>query len=217
MKRTLTALLISLLVAAPLMAFSWEKPAAKVERSVQRMSMSYTDDFGNTGQGACTAFSINDLRDYFLTAAHCFGTDMTVGGHEARLVLLDEASDLMVLMVPQSGEVPEVKFASLRTCPKSFRDYVCQGEDVAAMGFGFGGDVPLLKTGTVSYPDVRIPEIGPNEHILLVGFTYIPGMSGGPVFNSDGKLVGIVQFGNYYIGGGRTLTEILNKIGEYLK
>ena len=215
MKRTLTALLIALLVAAPAIASSWEAQAAKVKRSVQRMSITIKGD-----TGTCTAFSINDLRDYFLTAAHCFGEKMTVGGHEARLVYLDEAADLMVLMVPESGEVPAIKMAKLRNCPDDTRGYVCQGEEVAAMGYGLGLDGPQFRPGWIALPDLQIPEwFGANEHMILNAFTYVPGMSGGPVFNHDGKLVGIVQWGDNagYFGGGRTLDEILEHIAPYLK
>jgi S1-C subfamily serine protease len=177
------------------------------------------DEYGNVGTGGCTAFSINDLRDYFLTAAHCFGTNMTVGDKPARLVLLDIPSDLMVLVVPESGEVPEVRPAKLRDCPDGSRGYTCQGQDLAAMGYGFGGMVPLLKTGTVAYSNVAIPGwgFGANEEMLLTGFSYIPGMSGGPVFNRDGRIVGVVQWGDNdnYVGGGRALGEVLRVTGEY--
>lgn len=220
MKRTLTALLLALLVAAPAYAASWEAQAAKVKRSVQRVDITVEDLFGNENTGTCTAFSINDLRDYFLTAAHCFGKKMLVGGHEARLVYLDDASDLMVLMVPESGEVPAIKMGKLRNCEDGTRGYVCQGEEIGAMGYGLGFALPQFRPGWVAVTDLQIPSwFGPSEHMLLNAFSYVPGMSGGPVFNHDGRLVGIVQWGDNrnYFGGGRTLTEILEKIGQYLK
>jgi S1-C subfamily serine protease len=220
MKRTLIAALICLLVAAPALASSWEAQAAKVKRSVQRMSIVVEDLFGNEETGTCTAFSINDLRDYFLTAAHCFGKKMTIGGHEARLVYLDDSSDLMVLMVPESGEVPAIKMAKLRDCQDGTRDYVCQGEEIGAMGYGLALAGPQFRPGWVAVTSMTISDwFGPSEYMLLNAFSYVPGMSGGPVFNHDGRLVGIVQWGDNrnYFGGGRTLAEILEKIGQYLK
>lgn len=222
MKRTLCVLLaLSLFVAAPAMSSSWEGTAAKVKRSVQRMSITVEDVFGNTGEGTCTAFSINDLRDYFLTAAHCYSDlGMTVGGHEARLEYKDDASDLMIVMVPQSGEVPAIQMAKLRDCKDGTRDYVCQAEAIGSMGYGLGFDGPQFRLGYVAVPDIIIKEwFGPDEHQLLNSYTYVPGMSGGPVFNRDGKLVGIVQWGDSsgFFGGGRTLKEILEKVGKYLK
>lgn len=214
MKRAVAAL-ICLLVAAPALASSWEATAAKVKRSVQRMEITVDGQ-----EGVCTAFSINDLRDYFLTAAHCFGEKMTVGGHEARLVLYDASADLMVLMVPESGEVPAIQMAKLRNCPDGTRDYVCQGQEVGGMGYGGGGLIPLFKAGPVMYPDALIPEwFGEKEHQMLVGWWWIGGMSGGPVVNQDGKLVSIVQWdaAHYNFGGGRTLGRILEVIAPYLK
>jgi S1-C subfamily serine protease len=185
------------------------------------MGITVTDLFGNEGTGTCTAFSINDLRDYFLTAAHCYSDiGMTVGGHEARLVYKDDASDLMVVMVPESGEVTAIKMAKLRDCKDDTRDYVCQGEEIGSMGYGLGFDAAQFRLGRVAVADLIVGDwFGPNEHQLLNAVTYVPGMSGGPVFNRDGKLVGIVQWGDSegYFGGGRTLKEILEKIGEYLK
>lgn len=219
--RRVVAIIVAgvLAIAAPGLAANWEGASAKIKQSVQRMDITVTGPFGEDEHGACTAFSINDLRDYFLTAAHCFGKKMTVGGHEARLVLLDEASDLMVLTVPESGEVPEVKPAKQRNCKDETVGATCQGQEVAAMGYGFGSMVPLLKTGNVASSDVTMPGwgFGEQEHMLISGFAYIPGMSGGPVFNLDGKIVGIVQWGDNgnYIGGGRTLEEVMKITGQY--
>lgn len=218
MKRFAT-LVVALLIAIPAWAMDWENQSAKMQKSVQRMEITRTDAYGNTGTGACTAFSINDLRDYFLTAAHCFGDKMTVGGHDARVVMIDEGADLMVLQVPESGEVPEVKPAKPRNCKDGHVAAACQGQEIAAMGFGFGAPVPLLKTGHVSWPAVAIPGwgFGVDEIMLLSDFAYIPGMSGGPVFDANGKIVGIVQWGDdgNYVGGGRYITEVMEKTGKY--
>lgn len=218
--RVLAALICAASLAVPAFAMNWESASAKVKRSVARVDITVTDVFGQEQHGACTAFSINDLRDYFLTAAHCYGKVMTVDKHPARVVYLDHESDLMVLTVPESGEVPEVKpLAKPRECKDGSVGYVCQGEEIAAMGFGFGGYVPLLKTGNVSAINVLLPDwgFGDRESMLLSGFAYIPGMSGGPVFNADGKIVGIVQWGDNgnYIGGGRVLDIVMEKTGKY--
>lgn len=203
MKRILATLLAFLLfVSNPLFAFSWEGAAEKVARSVERVVIS---DAAGQVEGYCSAFSINDKKDYFLSAAHCAGI-LQVGGHPAYIIYLDQASDLMVVVVPASGKVPAIHVSG---------KVMQKGTPIAALGFGYGVQDALLKTGTVSNPDLMDPEIG--EHFLFSDFSFIPGMSGGPVFDQDGKLVSIVQMGNYYSGLGRTAGEITLKVGSYFE
>ena len=220
MRQRVTALVLALIMTATAaFTYNWEGPAARIKKSVQRVDIPVHDVFGHEGHGACTAFSINDFRDYFLTAAHCYGEKMLVGGHEARMVYLNRKADLMVLVVPESGEVPEVRPAKEHECKDGSINATCQGNEVAAMGYGFGVMFPILKTGNVGAVDVDMSDWGfaQGERMLLSGFSYIPGMSGGPVFDRDGRIVGIVQWGDNdnYVGGGRTLKGIMALTSQF--
>lgn len=204
---TLFALFIFLSSAAR--GADWATLAAQVRPSLGFVEM--LDENGNHA-GSCTAFSINDAKDYFLTADHCAEFSMTVDGKMAFPIYADETSDLMVLVVPDSGSYPAFKLAS----------EVATGEPVAAYGWGFGLEFPTFKAGEVATPSVKVPELAtngygtPDDTYTILDFDVIHGMSGGPVFNEKGELISIVQLaGPDYVGVGRSLGEITAKVGNY--
>lgn len=199
MKRVLAVLLVFCLwfSEAPTLASDWSEQANALRRSTAQVTI--FDNFEVAGY--CTAFSINNAKDYFLTADHCFGTYLTVGGNNAYVVWRDKASDLMVVTVPESGDVPSLRPAA----------QVRQGEEVAAYGYGYAFEQPMLRAGLVSIVDLEYE----HEHFSVFGFSFVGGMSGGPVVGRDGRVVSVVQQGNEFIGMGRTLHELLSKTARF--
>lgn len=210
----LSALLAVLLIFTPsLHAADWSSVAIKV-----RPSLAYLAIFDENGMpaGSCTAFSINDEKDYFLTAAHCnMGGYLAVDGYNAYPIYVDLASDLMIVNAPESGDG---EYVSLM-----MTEHVKAGEAVGAYGWGLGLAAPSFEAGDISIVSVKIPQIAkewqygtPDETYTVLDFLPAHGMSGGPVFNSKGEVVSIIQIQlPDSLGAGRSLEEIRAKVGKY--
>ncbi|RUT35146.1 Do family serine endopeptidase [Arsenicitalea aurantiaca] len=99
----------------------------------------------------------------------------------ARLVGADEKTDLAVLKVEVEREFPYVEFGDSETAEV--------GDWVMAIGnpFGLGGSVTL---GIVSARNRDI-QSGPYDNFIQTDAAINQGNSGGPLFDMDGKVVGI--------------------------
>ena len=179
-------------------AFEWAGVAKRVQASVVSLSTVEGDIY-------CTGFVIDNRRDFVMTAAHCvepkwiYSKGLVIDKRNAWVIWQDNAADLAVLQAPgvnrkelAVGNEPEV------------------GQDVAAFGFGYGiKGLGMFRSGEVSSTGVEFPEYKemPGKWVMY-NFAFISGMSGGPITDMDGKVVGIVQRSNDVIGLGRGVTEI---------
>jgi len=170
----------SIACAAP----NWVDISAKVIQSLSILTVNVNQD-NVVGYGDCTAFSINQAHHFYLTAAHCNGVDMRLGGYPVQIMLIDELKDLLVLQVPQLDQ-PILKLA---TKP------VKMGQEVAAYGFEYGWPEPFIKHGLVGVPHLVNKTFG-NRDLTMFNFSDIVGMSGGPVVDTKGNVVSIVQQAN---------------------
>jgi S1-C subfamily serine protease len=195
---TTLALLVAFSIsnlAAPLTG--WPLVAEKVRDSIVYIQV----DEGSS----CTGFAINTAKSYVLTAAHCEGKEMLVDQIPAKLVAKDQKRDLMVL------EVKDLDRPALKLAPND----VHVGDAVASFGFGYGLDKPLFRVTHVSATDLHITEIG--GPFLIVDAAFAPGQSGGPVVNSDGEVVMIVQLANEITGIGVSGDTIRDRMGRYFE
>ena len=126
-----------------------------------------------------------------LTNAHvieqCEKITVTVGGEPrpARVVAVDAKVDLALLSA--EGMLPRA--VALRA-PVSTRS----GEEIVAIGFPLSGVLsqePIVTTGIVS----ALAGIRGDPTQLQISAPVQPGNSGGPVFDMNGNLVGIVVAG----------------------
>lgn len=138
-------------------------------------------------QGAGSGFII-DPSGYIVTNNHVVGhaDEITVAlsnGTElpARLVGIDELTDIAVIKVSASGSLPYVSFGESRNLQV--------GDWVLAAGnpFGLGGSV---SAGIVSALGRDIGS-GPFDDFIQIDAPVNPGNSGGPVFDEDGNVVGV--------------------------
>lgn len=180
-----TLLLLTVFAALPLASTSWVAISNRTTSSIALLVTHIPQPDGSSSEGECTVFSINTQRHLYLTAAHCLGTDLLVGGHPANILLIDEVKDVMVLQVPGFAQ------AALLPAPRPAK----MGEEVAAFGYGYGWDQPSIKTGLISIPDFSHKSLG-DRHLTILSFATILGMSGGPIINRSGRVVSMVQQGN---------------------
>jgi S1-C subfamily serine protease len=106
--------------------------------------------------------------------------------HDATPVYVDEATDVAVLAVP-----------GLKTLPLSFSaDLAVAGDDAIIMGYPGGGPfyvgaARVRDRGEISGPDFRNTQTVVRDVYALFG-TVRSGNSGGPLFATDGSVLGVV-------------------------
>lgn len=205
-KATAVAIIAVLAIATPAWAANWRAVAAKARQSL----VSIQDKLD--GAIYCSGIVIDDKRDFVLTADHCTnvvlpdGTTvgMYIDGKQAWEIWHNEEWDLSILKVEgldrpavTPGMTPEM------------------GQEAAALGFGYGlPGTGMFRTGEVS--GYAMFEDSPGRYLIL-NFGIIPGMSGGPMIDADGKLIGINQMvdPNGTIGIGREIADIYRMTKDF--
>jgi S1-C subfamily serine protease len=146
------------------------------------------------GSYSCTGEVVAPHR--VLTAAHCNGDKMLADGLQVKVIAYDKYFDLMLLDVPT--EKPALIF---RDTP------VVRYEPLTAIGYAWGLDKLTVLPERPFLFNVIPPE-DPTAPKMLVTPGYVGGMSGGPVIDAAGLMVGIVQETGDGIGLGVDMTQI---------
>lgn len=183
-----TALLVFLISCGVHRAPAW--PMTRVLPSIVHLTLHNAQGFV---KGECTAFGIS--KRTAITAAHCWtvtqrgiGEDPQMFAGETRVTTpldfgpLDEAG-LMVVRADRDTFIP------MRLGQKPVI-----GEEIAMVGHGFGAPQPLIWTGVVVSTHMLAP--GETEpYIMFVSPGSIEGMSGSPIVNRLGEVVGVTMGG----------------------
>jgi S1-C subfamily serine protease len=210
MKKLCASLTLCLFfLSASFFAYDWSATVRRVDASVVRLEHPVTMTNIFTGEtlemkSACTGFVINQREGYVMTAYHCLNDGTTVNlsvdkkiGQANWLVFADEKLDIAVVSAP----------VTTRPALKPSRVGLQKGQEIGALGFGYGLQRSLFRAGYVSNIAVDVdPEI-PGPWFLFDG-PFIGGMSGGPVFNTRGEVVSVVQMSNELMGLGRPFSRI---------
>ena len=206
MKRTLSVFFALLLfIAAPVQSFNWSNIATRLQESSFAISTL-------EGKIYCTGFVVDNKRDYALTADHCMhnrwveeGGTM-VDGVVPEELWGDDALDVAVLHIPGIDR-PELKpqFKPARA-----------GQEMGSFGFAReSGLKEHFRAGVVSGVEAVVD--GLDGAWTVTDQPFIGGMSGGPVVDTDGKLISMVQRSNSVTGIGRSIQEIWLATRSYWK
>lgn len=182
---------IGVLLASPASA-QWVVVAPKVAESIVEIA---------SKMGSCTGFVIDNERDLVLTAAHCDGPELYADLAPAKVRAKDVKNDLMVLHV-EGIDRPALKLAKAP---------VKIGEEVASYGYGYAFEEALFRVAHISAVDVNIDRAS----YFVIDAAFVPGQSGGPVVNTKGEVVMIVQLGTEIVGLGVGTDLIIEKVGKY--
>lgn len=205
--RVLASFVILLLFTIPAFSHDWTKTAERVMKSVVQLT---TDD----GQAFCTGWVINNKLNFITTADHCVhaATDISEIFIDGLPVMTEvygnEAVDVAVL------EVPTVRPAlQPRTKPIKI------GLPILSFGSEFGEPL-TVRSGLVSR---LISEDG--YEWVMFDESCVSGMSGGPVVDSDGKVVAmntniqsVLVARNAYVGlacFGHRIDQLLDETRQY--
>lgn len=150
-------------------------------------------------QNTCTAFSINEHQGLYMTAFHCVGEyeegDVaSFAGKPLDLLFTNEKLDIAIFR-------SEVKRPAIR--PRTSPVEV--GMEVGSYGYGYGFPAPVFRTAVVS--TFMRPSTGV-EWIMLDN-PLVQGMSGGPIVDRQGRLVGLNDKSDQMSGISLSINEIV--------
>jgi len=185
MKHLVLALAISLGLVVPVLGAP-KSPVQLIEetkRSMVHVSVPQEDGFY-----VCAGFVVSATKGWALTAAHCIKDSeaMMVNGEPSELIAMDEAFAVLSIK-PMSMPPLDIR----KSNPKL-------GEQVVTLGDGYGWFTAFVR---------HVGAITDEDHFAVDG-VIIAGMSGGPVVDEDGKVVGINQAGDNAVGLMCGATEI---------
>ena len=171
MKPLLATLSLFLLLVFPLSAHDWGDQMREISKSLARVE---------TPTSICTAFSIHQSRGYLMTAIHCLGPLLMVNSKLAQPIALFEQLDVAV--IEANVHLPALSMRSSMTRA---------GDMVGGAGFGYGLKEPIFRGGYVSHPQAQWGDSVVRWFVFDAPF--VEGMSGGPVFDRQGRVITLIQ------------------------
>lgn len=220
MKRILLSLLVAMgLLVLPTSVATKTFPFLG---SVRPLQMVNVEDGGLDNM--CTTSSINEKKDYWITAAHCVlgmneagetvVEDRLIEGTRVFVTEYDRQLDLAVLTAPQM-DVKAIKLASRQPLV---------GDKVLIAGHPFGYPSLFLTQGSVANLDSVLdgdPYDPTTQHFMVYEGAGAPGNSGSPVMNSKGEMISVLQIGwgrsFSPMMGGSTWRNLVRFAGKYFR
>lgn len=176
---TLIFLLLGFLLGACVRPALELTPRARLIDVASNSIVRITGNRGEQGPLVCTGEVVRPYRA--LTAAHCAGSDLMADGGPVQVLNIDPTNDLMLLALQTSkppitlSNRPAIRFQTL-----------------TAIGYAHGATI-LTPLGVHVIIVGASPFNPALPHGLTVQGQYIPGMSGGPLVDDHGEMVGLIQ------------------------
>ena len=166
-------------------------PMDPLQELLEQMPFGFSDVYPNHTKVSLGSGFIIDSSGYIVTNHHIVdGADeirVKLNDQteiEAKLVGTDQRTDVALLKVEHKKPLPHVKFGD--------SDKARVGDWVIAIGnpFGLGGTV---TAGIISYKgrDIPIDESGIVDNFIQTDAAINSGNSGGPMFNTNGEVIGV--------------------------
>lgn len=145
--------------------------------------------------GYATGFFI-DNNGTILTNKHVAYNSSTSANYsviQVRLANVDEWIDAEVVKVSETDDLATIKINKQNTSYFKMKDNITNGETIFTIGNpnGFGLS---FTTGVVSSSERYVIHNEQSIKTFQTSFVINEGNSGGPVFDKDGKLLGIISF-----------------------
>lgn len=150
-----------------------------------------------TGSRVCSSVTVDYFdKTYTVTNAHCCvarnalaGTIYNIGGDIVEMLLVHPNNDICVLTSNDTyspiAVLPRVNFGSL--------------DDIWTLGYPWGQPLTPLRGHVLSVNTIEACMLSPSLpcwEVILASVTASPGSSGSPVFDSKGRLIGVINLGN---------------------
>lgn len=179
MFKFLTSLALAILFVASTCAspLTPAQVATSTFKSIIQVQMKFNDG----SDGACTAFAVRP-GGYYLTANHCIQEELTIDGKQIHLLRHDAEKDLAFFQYDTLVPQPPL---TIRTRPLDFL------EEVLGIGYAYGLTEPFV-TFAHAEQFAFVPDSGASSGTHFEG-AFIKGMSGGPIVDMSGQVVGIAQ------------------------
>jgi S1-C subfamily serine protease len=182
--------------APDIIAFRARHIADHAQNSVVRLVLHILDG----REGVCTGVVIQ--KGIILTAAHCVDSEegieaINADDTPADVIAFDNTYDLAVLSSVAAEHRPALELGT---------GGLMRGDHITAIGYAGGGEFLVQMGGTLMLQAARTDDV--LAPCVIASYIGIPGMSGGPVIDTSGRLVSIVSRGITGVSCGMN-TEIL--------
>jgi hypothetical protein len=172
MKKALLTLLLSLFLLIPLQA----SPVSEMLRTAMKSIAWVSHDT----DGYCTTFTVG-IPNRWATAGHCVGKNMKINGQDVIVLKEDKEHDLALLQGPEGTPL---------TIAKKPAEL---GDSVYLVGWPakWEGERPMVFFGKVNIEPMPDEELG--HRVFGIDSGGGRGMSGGPILNEKGEVVGMTE------------------------
>lgn len=205
--RPAVALLLVFLSSNPLRldAADWSLALTRVLPALVQIQTSVVLPDGTVRAAVCSGIVLHKKLHYILTAKHC-----TQDVHA--VVVLGEPAEVV-----WSAPDPAIDLAIVQAAAPLHGQIRRRGRPLwipmplMAVGFAYGHEIPMVRLG-------HLGRVATWTHPDFVGLWYeadVPwakGMSGGPVVDEEGYLVGIVLWSDGITGSGLAVQELTRQI-----